>query len=68
MIRSISFVQDLLCAGLALFAVVVAFIGVFDMVVVSGLTVLLALLICVLRLETDKGGASPSYCAPWRTA
>ena len=64
MIRSISFVQDLLCAGLALFAVVVAFIGVFDMVVVSGLTVLLALLICVLRLETDKGGASPSYWRP----
>jgi TRAP transporter 4TM/12TM fusion protein len=51
--RNIKLILDILCAGLALFAVVVAAIGVFDMVVVSGLTVLLALLICFLRLEHD---------------
>jgi TRAP transporter 4TM/12TM fusion protein len=57
--RSIGLAVELLCAGLALFAVVVAAIGVFDMVVVSGLTVLLALLVCCLRLEQDKSkGAS----------
>ena len=39
---------------MALFAVVVAAIGVFDMVVVSGLTVLLGLLICIFRMEHDK--------------
>ena len=43
-----------MCAGLAVFAVVVAAIGVFDMVVVSGLTVLLALLICTFRLKHGK--------------
>ena len=51
MTRNIKLILDILCAGLALFAVVVAAIGVFDMVVVSGLTVLLALLICFLRLD-----------------
>ena len=48
--RSLGLAVELLCAGLSLFAVVVAAIGVFDMVVVSGLTVLLALLVCCLRL------------------
>ncbi|MEJ2751049.1 MAG: TRAP transporter large permease subunit, partial [Anaerolineae bacterium] len=38
-----------------------AAIGVFDMVVVSGLTVLLALLISFLRIEHDKGAKSPNY-------
>ncbi|MCF8032364.1 MAG: TRAP transporter fused permease subunit [Desulfarculaceae bacterium] len=52
--RSIGIAADLLCAGLAVFAVVVAAIGVFDMVVVSGLTVLLGLLVCVFRLEQGK--------------
>lgn len=52
--RNIGLAVNLLCAGLSLFAVVVAAIGVFDMVVVSGLTVLLALLVCCLRLEQDK--------------
>jgi multidrug efflux pump subunit AcrB len=46
--RNLGLTADLLCAGLAVFAVIVAAIGVFDMVVVSGLTVLLALLICFL--------------------
>jgi TRAP transporter 4TM/12TM fusion protein len=59
--RSIGFISDLLCAGLAVFAVIVAAIGVFDMVVVSGLTVLLALLISFLRLEHDKGAESSNY-------
>ena len=63
--RSIALAGDLLCVGLALFAVVVAAIGVFDMVVVSGLTVLLALLICTFRL---KHGKDPQAPAPWRLA
>lgn len=45
---------------MALFAVVVAAIGVFDMVVVSGLTVLVALLICFLRLEHDPDKSHPT--------
>jgi TRAP transporter 4TM/12TM fusion protein len=57
--RSIGFASDLLCAGLAIFAVIVAAIGVFDMVVVSGLTVLLGLLICFFRMEHDKSQKSP---------
>ncbi|MCB2227978.1 MAG: TRAP transporter fused permease subunit [Desulfarculaceae bacterium] len=58
--RSIAITGDLLCAGMALFAVVVAAIGVFDMVVVSGLTVLLALLICLFRLKQSAGGKDPN--------
>jgi TRAP transporter 4TM/12TM fusion protein len=58
--RSIGFISDLLCAGLAIFTVIVAAIGVFDMVVVSGLTVLLGLLICFLRMERDKSLESPN--------
>jgi TRAP transporter 4TM/12TM fusion protein len=38
---------------------VVAAIGVFDVVIVSGLTVLLGLLICLLRLDLPKKGESP---------
>jgi TRAP transporter 4TM/12TM fusion protein len=57
--RSLGFILDLLCAGLAVFAVIVAAIGVFDMVVVSGLTVLLALLIGFFRWEHDKYPKSP---------
>lgn len=60
MTRSIGFISDLLCAGLAVFAVIVAAIGVFDMVVVSGLTVLLGLLICFFRMEHDKSRKSPN--------
>jgi len=52
--RSIGFISDLLCAGLAVFAVIVAAIGVFDMVVVSGLTVLLGLLTSFFRMEHGK--------------
>jgi TRAP transporter 4TM/12TM fusion protein len=59
LIRSFGFMSDLLCAGLAIFAVIVAAIGVFDMVVVSGLTVLLGLLICFLRVEHDNKQESP---------
>ncbi|BEQ13800.1 TRAP transporter permease [Desulfoferula mesophila] len=59
MTRNIEIILNLLCAGMALFAVVVAAIGVFDMVVVSGLTVLVALLICFLRLEHDPDKKSP---------
>jgi len=62
--RSIRFTLEILCSGLALFAVIVAAIGVFDMVVVSGLTVLLALLISFLRLEADKGAQSSNYARP----
>lgn len=60
MTRSIEGIVNLLAAALSLFAVVVAAIGVFDMVVVSGLTVLLALLVCLLRLEHDKNRQSPT--------
>jgi TRAP transporter 4TM/12TM fusion protein len=56
--RGIRFASDLLSVGLAIFAIVVAAIGVFDMVVVSGLTVLLGLLISFLRLEDQKSGKS----------
>jgi len=49
-----------LCAAQAIFAVIVAAIGVFDMVVVSGLTVLLGLLICFFRMEIDKSQKSPN--------
>jgi TRAP transporter 4TM/12TM fusion protein len=56
--RSIRFASDLLSVGLAIFAIVVAAIGVFDMVVVSGLTVLLGLLICYFRLEHEKSKKS----------
>ena len=58
--RSLGFTADLLCAGLAVFAVIVAAIGVFDMVVVSGLTVLLGLLICFFRMEHDKSQEAPN--------
>ena len=54
MTRSLGVTLDLLCAGLSVFAAIVAAIGVFDMVIVSGLTVLLALLICFFRLEHDQ--------------
>jgi len=57
--RSLGFIADLLCAGLAIFAVIVAAIGVFDMVVVSGLTALLGLLICFFGMERDKSQKSP---------
>jgi TRAP transporter 4TM/12TM fusion protein len=60
MTRSIGFTSDFLCAGLAIFAVIVAAVGVFDMVVVSGLTVLLGLLICLFRLEHDKSQKAPN--------
>jgi len=56
--RSIRFASDLLSVGLSIFAIVVAAIGVFDMVVVSGLTVLLGLLICFFRLEDEKSKKS----------
>jgi TRAP transporter 4TM/12TM fusion protein len=59
--RSLGFTLNLLCVALALFAVVVAAIGVFDMVVVSGLTVLLSLLICVLRMAPAGEETSPKY-------
>ena len=52
--------MDLLCVGLAIFATVVAAIGVFDMVIVSGGTVLLGLLISLFRLEEKKRGTSPN--------
>jgi TRAP transporter 4TM/12TM fusion protein len=58
LIRSIRFASDLLSVGLAIFAVVVAAIGVFDMVVVSGVTVLVGLLIGFLRLEEEKSKKS----------
>jgi len=58
--RGIRFAADLLSVSLAVFAIVVAAIGVFDMVVVSGLTVLLGLLICYFRLEDDKSRKSPN--------
>jgi TRAP transporter 4TM/12TM fusion protein len=58
--RGIRFVADLLSVGLAVFAIVVAAIGVFDMVVVSGLTVLLGLLICYFRLEDEKSRKPPN--------
>ena len=58
MTRSIRFASDLLSVGLSIFAIVVAAIGVFDMVVVSGLTVLLGLLICFFRLEDEKSKKS----------
>ncbi|MCF8083768.1 MAG: TRAP transporter fused permease subunit [Deltaproteobacteria bacterium] len=58
--RNIRFAADLLCAGLAVFAIIVAYIGVFDMVVVSGLTVLLALLACFFRMEQNKSEKSPN--------
>ena len=60
MTRGIRFAADLLSVSLAVFAIVVAAIGVFDMVVVSGLTVLLGLLICYFRLEDDKSRKSPN--------
>ena len=64
MTRSIRFVSDLLSVGLAIFATVVAAIGVFDMVIVSGATVLLGLLISLFRLEEKKSGTSPSIFRP----
>jgi TRAP transporter 4TM/12TM fusion protein len=59
--RGLRFASDLLSVGLAIFAVVVAAIGVFDMVVVSGLTVLLGLLISFLRLEEQKSAKSRNW-------
>lgn len=53
MIKSIRLLSHLLSVALAALAILVAFIGVFDTVVVSGVTVLLGLLICLLRLESD---------------
>jgi TRAP-type uncharacterized transport system fused permease subunit len=50
-----------LCLGLSIFAVVVAAIGVFDMVIVSGVTVLAGLLICFFRMEIDKSKKSPNW-------
>jgi TRAP transporter 4TM/12TM fusion protein len=58
---SIKLAFELLCAGLSIFAIIVAAIGVFDMVVVSGLTVLLALLVCFLRMEHDKSQESSNH-------
>jgi TRAP transporter 4TM/12TM fusion protein len=58
LIRSIRLGSDLLSAGLAIFATIVAAIGVFDMVIVSGVTVLAGLLICLFRLEEKKSGTS----------
>ena len=58
--RSLGFALDLLCAGMAIFAVIVAAIGVFDMVVVSGLTVLLGLLVCFFRMEREKSQKAPN--------
>ena len=60
MIRSIRFASDLLAAGLAIFATIVAAIGVFDMVIVSGVTVVLGLLISLLRLEEKRSEKDPS--------
>ncbi len=48
----------MLAVGLAIFATVVAAIGVFDMVIVSGVTVLLGLLISIFRLEEKKSDPS----------
>ena len=58
MTRSLRLASDFLSVALAIFAIVVAAIGVFDMVVVSGLTVLLGLLISILRLEEQKSEKS----------
>lgn len=44
---------ELQAVGLALFAVVISFIGVFDTVIVTATTVLLGLLISLFRLESD---------------
>ena len=57
---SIRFGSNLLCLGLSIFAIVVAAIGVFDMVVVSGVTVLAGLLICFFRMEEEKSKKSPN--------
>lgn len=51
--RSIRFTMNFLAIGLAVFAIIVSAIGVFDMVVVSGLTAFLGLTIALIRLE-DK--------------
>jgi TRAP transporter 4TM/12TM fusion protein len=56
--KGIQLGTDLLSAIFAIFAVVVAAIGVFDVVIVSGASVLLGLLICLVRLEGDKRAAS----------
>ena len=53
MIRNYQFIVNILSFTLAIFAIVIAAIGVFDVIIVSGLTSLLGLLICLLRLE-DK--------------
>lgn len=58
--KGLRFGSDLLCLGLSIFAVVVAAIGVFDMVVVSGVTVLAGLLICFFRMEGEKSKKSPN--------
>ena len=54
MIKNYQFIVNILSFALAIFAVVIAAIGVFDVVIVSGLTSLLGLLICLLRLEDKK--------------
>lgn len=61
MTRSLGFTTDLLCVALSVFAVVVSAIGVFDMVVVSGLTVLLGLLVCFLSMEHGQSKKSPNH-------
>jgi TRAP transporter 4TM/12TM fusion protein len=52
--QSIRHIINTLSLGLAIFAVIVAAIGVFDNVIVSGLTSLLGLLICLFQLEGKK--------------
>lgn len=49
---------DALAVILAVLAIIVAAIGVFDVVIVSGLTVLLGLLTCLFRMAQPKGDAS----------
>jgi TRAP transporter 4TM/12TM fusion protein len=60
LIRSIRLGSDLLCVGLSIFAIVVAAIGVFDVVIVSGVTVLVGLLIGFFRMEEEKSRKSPN--------
>ena len=54
MIKNYQFIVNILSVALSIFAVVIAAIGVFDVIIVSGLTSLLGLLICLLRLEDQK--------------
>lgn len=58
MVWSVRFIIKALSLGLAIFGVVIAAIGVFDVIIVSGLASLLGLLICLIRLEEKKKAKS----------